>query len=199
MTDHASQRVLTIGHSTHDAVRLTDLLREHAAGFLVDVRSQPYSKFAPQFNRESLEALLREAGIDYLFLGDSLGGRPTGPDYYDADSHVLYDRVARSEVFAAGMTRLLQEAVSRQAIIMCAEENPTDCHRRLLVGRELVRRGISVLHIRGSGLIESDDDLETASGRSIAQVPLFPEVTPPAWRSTRSVSQRQPPSNSSEH
>src|ERR1700704_1843866 len=94
--------IWSIGHSNHDLPAFIALVRGAGVEVIADVRSQPYSRFNPQFNRETLRSALLEAGIDYVFLGDALGGRPTEPDCYDADGSVLYAKVADTDRFRDG-------------------------------------------------------------------------------------------------
>jgi uncharacterized protein (DUF488 family) len=126
---------------------------------LADVRSHPYSKYASQFDRQPLKVALTAAGIRYLFLGEELGGQPSGAEFYDADGHVLYARVAESPAFLHGIARLEQGAQRHRVAILCGEENPAGCHRRLLVGRMLAARGITVDHIRGDGRVQTEEEL----------------------------------------
>jgi uncharacterized protein (DUF488 family) len=184
--------VFTVGHSNHPFDRLVVLLRSHDLDLVVDVRSRPYSCFAPQFNREALMASLPNEGIAYIFLGRELGGRPDGERYYDEDGHVLYGRVADSRLFHEGIAQL-EEGMGRYRLaLMCSEEDPTECHRRLLVTRVLSDRGAKVLHLRGDGRVQHEADL---AGN--AQGDIFNGFEEAAWRSTRSVSPRRAPLTSS--
>ena len=152
--------IWTVGHSRHEVSALVDLLRRPGIEVVADVRSHPSSRHNPQFNRNSLRSSLLAAGIDYVFLGQELGGRPPEPELHDARGRVLYAEVAKSERFAAGLERLLTGATRYRVAILCSEENPENCHRRLLVGRVLADRGITVLHIRGDGSVVSEEDLD---------------------------------------
>jgi uncharacterized protein (DUF488 family) len=176
--------IFSVGHSNHELDHFVGLLRAHDIECVVDVRSSPWSRFAPQFNRQALERTLPLQGVRYLFLGRELGGRPQGPEYYDEDGHALYSRVAETPLFDAGLRRLEHEGRARPVAMMCSEEDPTNCHRRLLVARVLGERGVRIDHIRGDGRIEHEAELEPVP----VQQTLFAEETP--WRSTRSVLQR---------
>src|SRR5437870_4228181 len=114
----------TVGHSNHSLHDFLALLASHAIEVLVDTRSHPYSKYVTHFNREELAAALKQAGVKYLYLGRELGGRPDEEEYFDAEGHVLYYRVAKSRLFLEGIERL--EAGSRQyrVALMCSEEDP---------------------------------------------------------------------------
>ena len=125
-------------------------------GLLADVRSTPYSRFNPQFRRDALAAALNEDGIEYLFLGEELGARSKDPSCYE-DGRVSYAKLAATELFRRGIERLLAATQTHTVAIMCAEKDPLDCHRTILVARELVRRGESVAHILANGEVDSHD------------------------------------------
>ena len=126
---------------------------------MLDARSHPFSRFSPQFSRKALEQAVSDAGVRYVFLVDALGGRPAQRECYDEDGKLDYDRVERLDVYQRGIDELLDEAVRLRACVLCAEEDPSRCHRRLLIARTLVQRGVAVLHIRGSGVIEPETEL----------------------------------------
>ena len=190
-----SLRVLTIGHSNHSMEHFLELLRRHAVQVVADVRSSPYSKYATQFDREPLMEALRAAGFQYVYLGGELGGRPRGDAYYDAAGHVLYSKVVESPGFQAGVARL-EDGLRQYAVAaLCAEEDPTGCHRRLLVGRVLGERGIAVDHIRGDGRLQSEAEVAAAEPHS-NQLSLFEEIEAP-WKSVPSVSPKKRQSSSS--
>ncbi len=193
--------VYTIGHSAHSVEKLAELLRAHPIDVVVDTRSSPYSRFAPQFDRELLQRSLADAGFRYLFLGAELGGRPQSPEYYDAQGHVLYGRMTADRAFLAGMERLERGIAEFRVALLCGEENPAHCHRRLLVGRVLDERGHDLLHIRGDGRAQTDAEVAAESGKPLAneQLALFAELDEDQWRSTASVSPRKAPASSSAH
>jgi uncharacterized protein (DUF488 family) len=149
--------VFTIGHSTHPREVFLALLRQHGITALCDVRSKPYSGMNPQFNREELERTLRTHGIAYRFLGKELGARSDDSSSYEG-GRVQYARLAQTELFRKGLKRVLSEMKGDVRIaLMCAEEDPLECHRTILVARNLATLGVHVEHIHANGELESHD------------------------------------------
>ena len=190
-------RVLTIGHSNHPIGHFLDLLKSHAVQVVVDSRSQPYSEYATQFDQNALKKTLSGEGIRYLFLGRELGGRPDGDDYYDGEGHVLYDRVAETQLFQEGLSRLENGIREYKVALLCAEENPAACHRRLLVGRVLLSRGIQVEHVRGDGRIQTEDEVAAEADPNRNQLALFEKAEVEPWKSIPSVLRKKRQNNSS--
>ncbi len=151
-----SRVVYTIGHSNYPLDHFLALLKKHGIEVLIDIRSQPYSRYVPHFNRESLQKILPQSGLHYLSMGEHLGGRPKDPQFYNSEGKVDYTRIAASAAFQEALSRLLEEAKEYRAAIMCSEENPALCHRRFLVGRALLKRGVILRHIRGDGRVEEE-------------------------------------------
>ena len=193
--------VYTIGHSNHPWEVFAAMLKDHRIDVVVDIRSAPYSRFAPQFDHGILQKKLAEGEIKHLYLGAELGGRPKGPQYYDNQGHVLYGRMTADHEFQAGIDRLERGIAGYRVALLCGEEDPAHCHRRLLVGRVLVERGHELLHIRADGRLESEAQLTAESGKHLVeeQPALFAELEEDQWRSTASVSPKKAPANSSAH
>jgi uncharacterized protein (DUF488 family) len=191
----------TIGHSNHDFPAWLALLRQHSIEVVVDVRSSPYSKYVPQFDKELMQRSLEEAGIRYLFLGAELGGRPANPAYYDAKGRVLYSRLCDDVLFQAAIARLETGMERFRVALVCGEEDPAHCHRRLLIGRVLTERGHVMHHIRGDGSLESDEAVAAQAGKPLvgAQPALFAELDEDQWRSTASVLPKKAPESFSTH
>lgn len=152
-------RVFTIGHSAHSWERFIALLRGAGATAIADVRTSPFSRYSPQFNRDTLRDELRLDGIAYVFLGKELGGRPTSVRFY-CDGVADYEQMARTEDFQKGLERVIAGAKTYKIALMCSEQDPVDCHRCLLVGRALAGRGVQVSHIQANGAIVTQDEVE---------------------------------------
>ena len=148
--------IFTIGHSTHSAEAFLALLRQHGIEALADVRSSPFSRFNPQFNREPLEQFLKTNGIRYVFLGKELGARSEDRSCY-LDGRVQYARLAQTVLFQSGLDRVLQGAAKYHVALMCAEKEPLECHRTLLVAKAVIARGQPVLHIHADGHLETHE------------------------------------------
>lgn len=193
--------IFTIGHSNHAIEPWLALVRQNDIEVVVDIRSSPYSKYAPQFDQAPLRRSLEEAGVKYLYLGAELGGRPANPAYYDASGRVLYSRLRDDSRFEAAIVRLESGMERFRVALLCGEEDPAHCHRRLLVGRVLTERGHTMIHIRGDGRLESDAEVAAEAGKLLidAQPALFAELDEDQWRSTASVLPKRAPASSSTH
>jgi uncharacterized protein (DUF488 family) len=170
----------------------------HQVEVVVDVRSAPYSRWAPQFNQRELKAALNAAGLRYLYMGTELGGRPADPGLYDAEGHARYDLMARTAAFRAGIDRLRRGIGRYRVALLCSEEDPAGCHRRLLVGRVLVNDGVRLLHIRGDGSLQPEDPAALAFRETFRQPSLLPggeAQQPEAWRSVRPIRVQEPRSD----
>jgi len=180
------RRFFTVGHSSHAPGHFVGLLQQHGVQVVVDTRSSPYSRYTPQFDREVLRDLLAGAAVRYLYMGDVVGGRPRDETCYDREGHVLYGRVAQQPEFRAGIARLQQGADEFRVALLCSEEDPAHCHRRLLISRVLIAEGAEITHIRGDGTTETDDEVATRSGKLLVeqQPALFGELEEASWRST---------------
>ncbi len=133
------------------------LLRAHAVTAIADVRSQPYSGYNPQFDREILQRALSRDGIRYAFLGTELGARSSNPACYE-QGVVQFERLAQTREFERGLDRISSGAQQYRVALMCAEKEPLECHRTILVARELRRRGVEVAHIHADGRLEQHED-----------------------------------------
>ena len=145
--------ILTVGHSNHTLEEFLALLQQHGVTALADVRSAPYSRFAPQFNRDTLERSLSAIGIRYVYLGRELGARSDDPACYE-NGRVQYERLAQTDAFHRGIERIVRGASEYRIALMCAEKDPLNCHRCILVARALDGIGVEVQHILPEGHLE---------------------------------------------
>ena len=148
-----TKTVYTIGHSNGTAERLVGLLIQHGVGTVADVRSQPYSRFNPQFNREDLARVLKASRLEYLFLGHELGARSSTSACY-RDGRAQYSLIAKTPLFEQGIERLRAAMEDRRVAILCAEKEPLVCHRSILIGRYLHEKSFDVRHILEDGSLE---------------------------------------------
>lgn len=150
----------TIGHSNYDLNNFISLLKKHSINVVCDVRSNPYSRFAPQYSRESLKSALATAGIIYIFLGKELGARSANPACY-TEGKVQYELLAKEPCFIHGIKRLAEGVNEYQIALMCAEKDPLECHRALLVARKMFELGTPINHILSDGTLEAHESMES--------------------------------------
>lgn len=159
LMDRWADVIYTIGHSNHSALRFIDLLEGAGIEWVVDVRSVPFSRRNPQFSQKALAASLKDAGIGYWFLGEALGARPKDQGCY-VDGKVSYARIAASAAFQEAIAKLVEESHGKRLALMCAEKEPLDCHRTILVGRALAQRGCELGHILADGRVAPQAEIE---------------------------------------
>lgn len=151
--------LFTIGHSTHPIEVFIGLLKQHGITALADVRSHPYSRHFPQYSQEALKTALNPERIAYVFLGKELGARSDNPACY-RQGKVQYELLAKEPQFAAGLERLRAGMDRFRIALMCAEKDPMDCHRAVLVARRVHESGIPVAHIHADGHLETQAEME---------------------------------------
>lgn len=152
-----SMDIFTIGHSTQSTEQFVQRLQDHGITAVADVRSTPYSRRNPQFNREELSQALKANGIRYVFLGKELGARSDDECCY-REGKMQYSLLAKTDLFNSGIARVAEGAETYKIALMCAEKEPLECHRSILVARELVDRGYNVQHILADSSLESHSD-----------------------------------------
>lgn len=150
-----SHFLYTIGHGTRKAEDFLSLLQHYAIKYLVDARSVPYSRFNPQYNQKTLKGFLEENGVTYVYMGDTLGGRPKEPICYDDNGKINYDILRQTDFFQEGLIRL-KTAYFRNipVAIMCSERKPENCHRSRLIANALVEDNVEVRHIDEEGQLK---------------------------------------------
>lgn len=152
--------IFTLGHASLEWPAFLDLLRRHSIALVVEVRSRPHSSRHPQFSQPEFEAALRDAGFSYLFFGGEQGGRPEDPQPDSADGRVDDPARRMSYTFGAGLERVLAESRAQRLALVCAEEDPLDCHRFLMISPALVEAGAAPLHLRRDGRGETQQQAE---------------------------------------
>jgi len=153
--------VYTIGHSTHSITAFVELLKRADISAIADVRSTPYSRRSPQFNQEALRKFLEDCHIAYVFLGAELGGRGNPDSEHDEYGRIKYRSIAESALFRDGLHRVQTGSTRMRLALMCAERDPLDCHRGILISRILVAQGTPVTHIHADGHLEPHDIAES--------------------------------------
>jgi uncharacterized protein (DUF488 family) len=159
MVDAQSNIIYTIGHSNHKIEDFLNLLKMHSITCIVDVRSTPYSHYNTQFNREFLTIELRNKNIEYIYLGDQLGARPSGNACYKWNC-VSFEHLAKMEQFHIELEHLADISMKYRVALMCAEKDPIECHRFILICRNLKKSGLHIKHILSDGGVEDNSDTE---------------------------------------
>lgn len=143
--------IYSIGHGNKDINDFINEVKSFDIKYLIDVRSSPYSKYNSQFNREALKTVLENAGITYVYMGDTLGGLPSDKSCY-VEGKVDYELLKEKEFFKEGIKRLLTAHEKNiNVAVMCSESKPQDCHRSKLIGQELFKNNVPINHIISSG------------------------------------------------
>lgn len=178
-------KLYTIGHSNHSLQELVRLLEDNSITNLVDVRTAPYSRHNPQFNRENLEIALSQREIQYAYAGKYLGGRPSDPTCYKSRTlpgdgadylhEVDYPEVMKRDWFVRGIERLLEMADEHTTAIMCSEENPAECHRHHLIAQFLLETHpeVDVRHIRGDGTVLGARSIRESVTKPVVKQPTL--------------------------
>ena len=154
-----ARMIFTVGHSNHSLEHFLQLLAGAHITAVADVRSKPHSRWSPQFNKHTLGTALGENNVAYVFLGKELGGRPEDPALLK-NGRPDYDAISRSGSFRSGIERITEGAKTHRIALLCAERDPLDCHRFLLVGRHLASHAIPVAHILAGGDVEAQEETE---------------------------------------
>lgn len=150
--------LFTVGHSTRSLEEFLCLLAQNQVGAIADVRSSPYSRHMPHFNRDPLQAALKEHGIQYVFLGEELGARREEPECY-VDGVAKYELIVKTTAFAKGLERIRNGSNKFRIAMMCAEKDPLTCHRTILVARAL-KHEYDIRHIVSVDSVVTHAELE---------------------------------------
>ena len=158
--------LFTIGHSTHSLSRFIELLRQYSIPLVCDVRSQPYSRYNKIFNKESIEKELSNNNIVYSFMGYELGGRTSNPDCYDENGKLQYHLVAQLPGFQLALSQIRDKLKTGNLALMCSENDPLNCHRMILICRELYKKTDflekEIQHILSDGSVKTNKEMEKA-------------------------------------
>ena len=164
----------TIGHGNRKQEDFLAVLKDYGIQYLIDVRSQPYSKFNPQFNQNDLKYFLESHGIKYIFMGDSIGGRPKDTSCYDNEGKVDYEVLKTKEFFIQGIDRLkIAHNKDINVVIMCSESKPCECHRSKLIGRALITDNIVLKHIDENGKLKDQTTVINELNKGLSEIDLF--------------------------
>jgi hypothetical protein len=156
-----SLRCYTIGYSDLPRAVFLYFIKKEQIDTLVDVRTTPYSSYQPNYNKKELKTFLESNDIQYQYCGDRLGGYHTEPDLLFGDGTVNYENVRKRPAFQQAIDDLIDLIKqSRTVCLMCAEKKPQQCHRFILISRELQARGIQVIHIVPSIDLIPNEQLE---------------------------------------
>ena len=168
------KELFTIGHSNHSLDHFIELLLAHRLSTIADVRTSPYSKYSPHFNKDVLSNVLRNTDINYTFLGRELGAQRSEDDCY-IDGQAKYDRIAHLPIFRCGLETVLQGIELHRIALMCSESDPIACHRTILICRELKKicPDLEITHILGDG---TEERQEASEKRLIKLHKLQPEL-----------------------
>ena len=178
----------SIGHGHKTPEEFIKELQSFGIQYLIDVRSNPWSKWAPQFNQDSIANILKEHNIKYIYMGDTIGGKPADESCYDKEGYFDYEKMAAVPQFQQGLQRLVKaNEEGYKVAVMCSETDPSQCHRSKLIGRELyVKSGIDMQHIVAPSQAIPEHQIITAltKGAWYPEGSLFAEYdTPPYFKS----------------
>ena len=148
----------TVGHSNLSAESLVGMLKRRGITQVIDVRSTPYSRYLPQFNRNNIRVTLERNSIGYTHMGDALGGRPQDDRLYDRNGRANYGLMAQEKAFQDAILQVEQVAEDSHTLLMCTEADPLHCHRTLLVSQELTSRGANIIHLMRDDQQESHEE-----------------------------------------
>jgi uncharacterized protein (DUF488 family) len=169
--------IYTIGHGNRKQDEFLDLLKAFDIHYVIDVRSQPFSKFNPHFNQSDIKYFLEVHGVKYVFMGDTLGGRPNDNSCYDSEGKVDYEIVKTKDFFKQGVERL-KKAYDKDinVAVMCSESKPSECHRTKLIGRILSEENILLQHIDEKGIVKDQLQVINEINKGLNDVDLFGET-----------------------
>jgi uncharacterized protein (DUF488 family) len=166
--------IFTIGYGSRRQNDFLSLLQKVEVEYVIDVRSLPHSKFNPTFNQNELKFFLRNYGVKYVYMGDTLGGRPQDRSCYDTEGRVNYEILRKMDFFLSGIGRIKKaNSLRLKVALMCSEAKPYECHRSKLIGQVLNEEGIPLGHIDEDGLIRDQVYVMNCVGKGSPENDLF--------------------------
>lgn len=152
-------KLFTIGYSGLDIAGFVRFLKANGVDVVCDVRSTPYSHYKPDFSRRNFKSYLNSQSIKYIFMGNTLGARPKDRSCY-VNGQATYDRIASSEFFKEGLDRVRHGVNQLNLALVCSERDPIECHRAVLVCRNLPELRPVISHIHTDGGVETHEQFE---------------------------------------
>ncbi len=149
-------KLYTIGYSSYKIASFIEILKTNKIDIIVDVRSSPFSRFYSDYNKEQLHKMLKNNGLRYLFLGDKLGARIQAPECYNSDGKAVYEKISKHPIFIEGLKRLKKGIIKYQVALLCAEKDPLNCHRNILICKNMKSNDLDIFHILANGVIEKN-------------------------------------------
>jgi uncharacterized protein (DUF488 family) len=153
-------KLYTIGYSTYELSSFINVLKKYKIDVIVDVRSSPFSSFYSEYNKDNLRNVLKKNGLKYLFLGDNLGARINAPECYQNDGKAIYEKISKHPIFKEGLQRLKKGVEIYNVVLLCAEKDPINCHRNILVCRNIKSENLDIIHILSNGELENNNVTE---------------------------------------
>lgn len=154
--------IYSIGYSGFDIKDFIGILKSKQISIVIDVRSQPYSQRYPEYNKENLSNTLMCSGIYYRNYAKEFGARQDDRCFYTDEGYLDFDLFAKSPGFSHGFKKLI-DSMERDYVIalMCAEKDPINCHRAILVSRVFAKSGYRVVHILPDNAEMTQADIES--------------------------------------
>lgn len=169
--------IYSIGHGGRSVEEFFGLLQKYEINFLIDVRTNPFSRFYTHFNRKNLEEICQQYGVTYVFMGDDLGGKPSNRSCYDKEGHVIYERVMETENFIYSANRIITAYNKNLKVAcMCSELKPCECHRSKMIGRYLYDKNVEMQHIDKDGKLVSQKDVMLKLTNSNGTLDMFADM-----------------------
>lgn len=174
--------LFTIGHTNHSQEYFLQLLHKHDIEHVLDVRSTPFSRFTPQFNKEAISEYLKNNGIAYNHMGRYFGARQEDRNLYTSEGYLDFEKMRETDLFKSGLENVIKGLnAGKNIALMCTEKDPFDCHRTIMVARGFELAGIDVNHIFDDGHLETQNDInsrllkyyEEKTGTDIHQLSMF--------------------------